>query len=146
MFKCRSSTFNRVRQPMKKWIDIPRRRCGRTTTALVLLSIILAGGMMAFPWFDTNDGLPVSVASAEEATNKDTTAYAERFGTTVDEAKRRLGLQSAIDNLGTALEEGEPDIFGGLWIDNGEDYKVVVAFTSDGDETIASYVEDGNLN
>ena len=130
---------------MKKWIDIPKRRCGRTTTALVLLTIILAGGMMAFPWFDTGAGLPVPVLSAEEATNKDATAYAERFETTVDEAERRLGLQSAIGSLETALEQGEPNTFGGLWIDNDDDYKVVVAFTSDGEETITSYVADGDL-
>ena len=80
---------------------------------LVVLSVILAGGMMAFPWFDGGDGLTVPVVSPEAAIAKDATAYAERFGTTVDEAKRRLGLQSAIGSLGTALEEGEPDTFEG---------------------------------
>lgn len=36
-------------------------------------------------------------------------------------------------------------IFGGLWIQHEPDYKVVVAFTRDGEETVRPYIENTPL-
>lgn len=65
--------------------------------------------------------------------------YAERFGVTLDEAIHRLKLQDSFPGLSTALEQNESETFGGLWIQHEPEYKVVIAFTRDGEKTIINY-------
>ena len=71
--------------------------------------------------------------------------YAVDFGVELPEAIRRLTLQRPIGKLGAALESNEADTLGGFWIQHEPEYRVVVAFTRDGEETIAKYVQDGPL-
>ena len=68
------------------------------------------------------------------------------FGVSVEEAKRRLLLQGTIGELNGILESNESETFGGLWIDNeSPEYKAIVAFTSDGEATVAPYAEELGL-
>lgn len=64
------------------------------------------------------------------------------LGITVDEAIRRLSLQNSIGSLGAQLERQESATFAGLWIQNKPEYRVVVAFTRDGPQTIKPYIEN----
>lgn len=48
--------------------------------------------------------------------------------------------EEEIGNLGAALETQERDTFAGLWLQHQPSYRVVVAFTEGGEETIAKYV------
>jgi hypothetical protein len=67
------------------------------------------------------------------------TIYAQHYEVSVDEALKRLKLQSAFPGLGSALENNEPATFGGLWIQHEPEYRIVVAFTRDGEETLKKY-------
>ncbi len=58
---------------------------------------------------------------------------------------RRLQLQESVGKLGAELEANERDTFAGLWIEHEPEYRVVAAFTRDGEETIRPYVEGGLL-
>lgn len=57
-------------------------------------------------------------------------------GVSRDELLRRADMTDAIGDLGAALERDEAATFGGLWIDSGATFRVVVAFTRDGEATI----------
>ena len=46
----------------------------------------------------------------------------------------------AISTLQKRLQIGEADTFAGLWVEHEPQYRVVVAFTHDGQETIGKYV------
>ena len=48
--------------------------------------------------------------------------------------------QDLVGNLGAVLAANEPETFAGLWIEHEPQFKVVVLFTSDGEETIQRYV------
>ena len=84
-------------------------------------------------------GTPVTISS-DDALTRDAIPYAKAFGVSVEEAKRRLLLQDTIGALNAMLVNNESETFGGLWIDNeSPEYKAIVAFTSDGEATVALY-------
>jgi hypothetical protein len=65
--------------------------------------------------------------------------YAKNYGVTIDEALHRLKLQDSFPGLSTELENNEKETFGGLWIQHEPEYKIVVAFTNNGEQTISKY-------
>jgi hypothetical protein len=88
--------------------------------------------------------IPDSVPLGEQdAFLRDAQSYAEDMNVSLDEAVRRLELQNSIGELGSALAANERDTFGGLWVQNSPDYRVIVRFTRDGEATIRRYVESG---
>ena len=99
---------------------------------------------------DTNPGTPATAAAAlpegvSPALAPDAQMYADQFGVDLQEAITRLTLQEPIGVLGAELEANEADTLAGLWIQHEPEYRVVVAFTRDGESTIAKYVHDGLL-
>ena len=71
--------------------------------------------------------------------------YAVQYGVELSEAITRLTLQEPIGKMGAAIEASEKDTFAGLWIQHEPDYRVVVAFTKDGESTVMKYVRDERL-
>jgi hypothetical protein len=67
--------------------------------------------------------------------------YAEQFGVTVDEAMRRFELQDMAGELDAELSWKEAETFAGLWIEHTPEFKVVVLFTGDAEETIKPYLQ-----
>jgi len=91
--------------------------------------------------------VPLSVASVEvsNALRRDAEGMAQELGITVDEAISRMRLQDPIGALGAELERLEADTFAGLWIQHEPTYRVVVAFTRNGEKTIGPYVANTPL-
>ena len=75
---------------------------------------------------------------------KDARSYAEDFGVELDEAVAILIGQDTIGELDHQLQSNESETFGGLWIQNEPDYRVIVTFTQDGEKTIRPYL-DGTM-
>ena len=67
--------------------------------------------------------------------------YAKDYGVELSEAIRRLTLQEPIGKLGATLESNEAGTLGGFWIQHEPEYRVVAAFTKDGEKTMAKYVQ-----
>jgi hypothetical protein len=72
----------------------------------------------------------------------DAQIYAEQNCITVDKALRRFELQNAAGDLDAALTANEADTFAGLWLEHEPEFKVVVAFTKDGETTIQKYLTE----
>jgi hypothetical protein len=64
----------------------------------------------------------------------------QHWNVTVDEALRRFKLEDSARVLEAKLWERESATFGGLWIQNTPEFKIVAAFSGDAAKTIASYV------
>jgi hypothetical protein len=77
-----------------------------------------------------------------DALRRDAQAMAEDMGIPVDEALRRMQYQDDIGNLQVALTANEPETFAGLWIEHQPEYRIVVQFTRDGEQTIRPYSKD----
>ena len=88
---------------------------------------------------------PASTPAVSEALLQDARQYAADAGVDLDEAVRRLQTQRTIGELGAELEENEQSTFGGLWIQHTPEYKVIVAFSRDGEETVRPYVTGTSL-
>ena len=86
--------------------------------------------------------LPVSANSDNlKMTPESVTAevYAKYYGVSIEEALHRLQLQDSFPGLPTALENNEQGTFGGIWIQHEPEYKIVVAFTKNGQQTFNEY-------
>ncbi|MCY3691017.1 MAG: hypothetical protein OXI54_06655 [Chloroflexota bacterium] len=101
------------------WVVVPALAA---LVAALLISIAAVGGGESY------------VGAARDAAS-----YADDYGVSVDEAKRRLGLRAEAGKLGAALTSGEVSTFGGLWIVHTPQYSVKVAFTGDGEATLEGY-------
>lgn len=86
-----------------------------------------------------------STPAVSDALLQDARSYAADVGVDLDEAVRRLQAQRTIGELGAELEANEQPTFGGLWIQHEPEFKVVVAFTRDGEETVRPYVQGTSL-
>lgn len=77
---------------------------------------------------------------------EDAWAWAEGEDIPVDEARRRLRLELCFTDDLADLERGlrnkEADTFAALWIQHRPEYRFVVLFTQDGEQTIRPYLED----
>jgi hypothetical protein len=70
---------------------------------------------------------------------------ANQLNITLEEAIKLLEMQDTIGILGATLEEQEGATFAGLWVQYEPEYRVVVAFTQNGEQTIRPYVENTSL-
>jgi hypothetical protein len=77
----------------------------------------------------------------DDAFRTDAAQYAAQQGISVEEAMERLAMQDGIGTLQARLESDEAAIYAGLWIHHAPAYRVVVAFTEGGAETIQPYIE-----
>ncbi len=109
---------------------------------LVVLSMMLAG--CAAPVAGTGSATTSTpkLLEGDEALQRDAETMAGSLGISVDEAIRRLQQQDDIGRLGAELESQEAGTFAGLWIQQTPTYRVVVAFTRDGEKTIRRYVSN----
>jgi hypothetical protein len=71
--------------------------------------------------------------------------YANDQGITLEEAVERLRLQDSSGMLNAELQANERDTFAGMWTQHEPEYRIVVAFTRNGEETIRPYIEGGPL-
>ncbi len=81
----------------------------------------------------------------DESLAKDAEWYADQHGVDQEEALRRLELQSEIGSLNAKLMEQEREIFAGLWVEHDPEFRIIVRFTSNGDETIQNYIEQEDV-
>lgn len=111
-----------------------------------LLLALLAG--CASPEPVAEAATAVLTPTYNEALRQDAQQYATEMGITLEEALARLSIQSeeSISALQNQLQTHEAETFAGLWLQHQPEYRVVVAFTRDGAETIRRYVaEDSEL-
>ncbi|MFN2125716.1 MAG: hypothetical protein ACK2UP_19655 [Candidatus Promineifilaceae bacterium] len=113
-----------------------------TTLLIALLLTACTGTSSNEPQAVTADSTP----PMDEAILHEAQSYVDEMGITLDEALARLEIQSddAIGTLQTQLQQSEPGTFAGLWLQHQPQFRVVVAFTGNGQETIAKYVSPDN--
>jgi hypothetical protein len=106
---------------------------------IALLPLILFSGTFAAC---TNNQAAAAGIQSTDPINYDAQIYAELNGVTIDEALHRFELQDAAGELDAALTANEADTFAGLWLEHQPEFKVVVAFTKDGEATIQKYLTE----
>ena len=82
----------------------------------------------------TPEEMPQGVSRSQA---QDARTYAEQHDSKL--LITRLLMQDTVEELENLLYR-KSDTFGGLWVQHEPEYRVIVAFTKDGEETIARYV------
>lgn len=72
----------------------------------------------------------------------DAEIYAKNQGVSVEEALYRFHIQDVAVELEAKLRENEFQTFAGLWLEHVPEFKVVVLFTQDGEESITPYLTE----
>ena len=122
----------------------------RAILCLLFLAIPLLGAC-ASSVRETAGGLAVnptvtgSAPLLNEPARKDAEEMAGQLGISADQALEIAGNQDAIGELNARLQQQEAETFAGLWIEYKPKYRVVVAFTKNGESTISRYVKNTSL-
>jgi streptogrisin C len=117
---------------------------GVALTLAVLVASTFMGASSAQP-APAEDAVSSQTTNEEKMLFRDARSYASDYGVSLREAVRRLKLQQAVGDLGSKLEAEQENTFAGLFIQHEPNFQVVVRFTKDGSQTIASYVEDSPI-
>lgn len=81
----------------------------------------------------------------ENAFLQDAQLFAEQTGIELSEALSQLQSQDEVGTLQVKLAEEHSETFAGLWTEHEPTYRIIVAFTRDGEETIQPYIENSPL-
>lgn len=107
-----------------------------------VLTTTLTFGILGCASGEGSAGTPVP--AEDGALRRDAGVYAADEGISLDEALQRFKLMDDVGPLGAALESHEKDTFAGFWIEHEPEFRVIIAFTENGEETIKKYVEEGS--
>jgi hypothetical protein len=88
----------------------------------------------------TAAGAQPEEAAADDPLVQDARQYAATYDIGLDEAVRRLRLQSAIGILASELAARERATFGGIWIQHEPSFLVIAQFTQKGGQNLESYL------
>lgn len=98
------------------------------------------------PLPSTNGGAPTKVLTEEETLEKWAGSYAEYRGISKEDALRQFYIEEEEGPLQAEIRRHESETFAGLWIQHEPEFRIVVAFTSGGTETLHKYLGDTPLS
>ena len=116
-------------------------RKGVKIGGMALVLALLVGGVFAVVNAQGQDSSGKLALDDKDPLLYDAQAYASNTGVSVDEALRRFQLQDIAGELDAKLSTMEVKTFAGLWIEHTPEFRIVVQFTRNGEETIKPYLE-----
>lgn len=102
---------------------------------IFLLSLLLIGCAPAIEQATDSSAAPAAVQAEYP--------FKIRIQNNADDDFERVEM--SVDELVVLLEQEESDTFAGLWIEHEPAYRIMVAFTRDGEQTIQPYLEGSPL-
>lgn len=113
----------------------------RLLISLIITVIISLIGITAVSGADPGNTIPDEENQSVDGQLLEAEYYAKYFGVSIDEAFHRFKLENAARPLENELSTKYPETFAGLWVEHTPEFKVVVAFTHDGETTIKPYLQ-----
>jgi len=112
---------------------------------IALWSLVLALSLVGCTSVSSKPPQPTPTAGMVESLRPLAEEMAPMWGVSVEEAYERLRAEDPIGTLQAELAEREAETFAGLWIENEPSYRVVVAFTRDGEKTLEPYLKNRTI-
>jgi hypothetical protein len=102
---------------------------------------------MTFLWLPSpaSGATDITPGSLDDALDEDATWIAKDPHIDVEEARRRLDLQTLAGDLEAHLAQEYPASFAGLWIENDPRFRVVVASTAALDIDLQAHIRGTDL-
>jgi len=111
----------------------------------LLLPLLLVGcvnGEKVIP-VSTPSSLPkVIPVEVSDAMQREAETYADEHDVSIGEAIERVSIMEASGSLNAQLEQNEAKTFAGLWMTHQPEFRVIAAFTRDGEAILRPYVEN----
>lgn len=107
----------------------------RLFAAVLATAYVLGAGALAPPIASAGLG---TETGQEPGLNEDSELYAAEYGVSVEEAHRRLSLQSELSVIIDRLEAAAGGRFAGAWIEHQPEYRIVVRVTGSADSALRS--------
>jgi hypothetical protein len=114
----------------------------RTYVWVVILAMVMALSPLGAVPQNVEAAPQVLSEDNEDALLRDAKIYASNMGVSLDEAVSRFKLQSIAGDLDAELSVKEAETFAGLWLEHTPEFRLVVQFTRDGEQTLKSYLPE----
>lgn len=114
----------------------------RTYLWIATLTVVLALSTLGAVPHNVTTVPQSPLTENEDALLRDAKIYASNMGVSLDEAVNRFKLQEIAGNLEAEIYEKETETFAGLWLEHTPEFRLIVQFTRDGDETLKSYIPE----
>lgn len=108
---------------------------------VVLVSVLVLLGAFTFVNAQGQDSGGKPALDDKDPLLFDAQIYASNNNVSTEEALRRFQLQDIAGKLGAELSKNETETLAGLWIEHSPEFRIVVLFTRDGEETIKPYLK-----
>ncbi len=108
---------------------------------VVLVSVLVLLGAFTVVNAQGQDSVGKPALEDKDPLLYDAQGYASNTGVSIEEALRRFKLQDIARDLQAEVITKEAETFAGLWIEHTPEFKIVVQFTRNGEETIKPYLE-----
>ena len=110
-----------------------------SSVVLVLVLILLGAFIVVNAQGQNSSGKPA--LDNKDPVLYDAQIYASNNNVSTEEALRRFQLQDIAGKLDGELSKNETGTFAGLWVEHTPEFRIVVRFTRNGEETIKPYMK-----
>ncbi len=108
---------------------------------VILVSVLVLVGAYTVVNVQGQDGGGKPALDDKDPLLYDAQIYASNNNVSTEEALHRFQLQDIAGKLGAELGKNETETLAGLWIEHTPEFRIVVRFTRDGEETIKPYLK-----
>jgi hypothetical protein len=127
------------------WTPLPGDQFTLPPIQNPLIELTLNPGLYVFhlfvSWPDYGDVSYGFLVDVEGALLQDSAAFADDQDLPLDEAMQRMRFQETIGDIQPLLEADLPDTYGGLWVEQQPEYRIVIALTEGDIDTIQPYLD-----
>jgi hypothetical protein len=126
------------------WRPVPGDQFTLPPSSTPSIELTLEPGLHVFHlfvgWPDHGDASYGFLVDVEGALQRDSAAFAADQGLALEETMQRLQFQETIGDIQPLLMADLPDTYGGLWVEQQPEYRIVIALTEGDIETIHPYL------
>jgi hypothetical protein len=127
------------------WRPVPGDQFTLPPTQNPLIELTLEPGLYVFHlsvgWPDYGDASYGFLVDVEGALHRDGVSFADDLDLSLDEAMQRMRFQETIGDIQPLLMADLPDTYGGLWVEQKPEYRIVIALTEGDIGIIRPYLE-----
>lgn len=139
-------TMDTERSDWLYWRPVPGDHYTMPHSQNPSIELTLEPGLYVFnmfvDWPEYGEAFYGFLVDVEGALHQDAAAFADDQGLPHEEAMQRMKFQETIGDIQPILMTDLPDTYGGLWVEQQPEYRIMIALTEGDIETIQPYLAD----
>jgi len=139
-------TMDTERSDWLYWRPVPGDHFTMSPSQNPSIELTLEPGLYVFnmfvDWPEYGEAFYGFLVDVEGALHQDAAAFADDQGLPLEEAMQRMEFQETIGDIQPILMTDLPDTYGGLWVEQQPEYRIMIALTEGDLQTIQPYLVD----